>query len=228
MILVAATQVGCCPCCPHVRRNQEAAFWLLAELVEDILQPDTYNSNLVGCLVRSSSAPPAAASPARLRAPCNSFSCRSRACADLCICCPSCMQVEMKALDELIAQKLPRLSAHLTALEADVSILATDWLLTLFSASMPSETVSAGGGRMQTQHGVHGNSSLRMQVAASEQRWWVGAGGAQVARVWDALFAEGSKILFRTALAVLKAQEEALLAFDNAGEHACLVVLLLG
>jgi hypothetical protein len=48
----------------------------------------------------------------------------------------------MKALDELIAQKLPRLSAHLNALEADVSILATDWFLTLFSASMPSETVS--------------------------------------------------------------------------------------
>jgi hypothetical protein len=42
--------------------------------------------------------------------------------------------------------------------------------------------------------------------------------------VWDALFAEGSKILFRTALAVLKAQEEALLAFDNAGEHACVAL----
>jgi hypothetical protein len=40
-----------------------------------------------------------------------------------------------------------------------------------------------------------------------------------VARVWDALFSEGSKILFRTALAVLKAQEETLLAFDNAGEQ---------
>lgn len=39
----------------------------------------------------------------------------------------------------------------------------------------------------------------------------------QVCRVWDALFSEGSKILFRTALAVLKAQEDALLAYDNAG-----------
>jgi hypothetical protein len=37
--------------------------------------------------------------------------------------------------------------------------------------------------------------------------------------VWDALFSEGSKILFRTALAVLKAQEETLLAFDNAGQQ---------
>lgn len=60
-----------------------------------------------------------------------------------------------------------------------------------------------------------------MQVVLST----AGCGPAQVARVWDALFAEGSKILFRTALAVLKAQEEALLAFDNAGEHAGLVLL---
>ena len=52
----------------------------------------------------------------------------------------------MKALDELIALKLPRLSAHLQALEADVSILATDWFLTLFAASMPFETVSAAVG----------------------------------------------------------------------------------
>lgn len=51
----------------------------------------------------------------------------------------------MKALDELIALKLPRLSAHLHALEADVSILATDWFLTLFAASMPSETVGSTG-----------------------------------------------------------------------------------
>jgi hypothetical protein len=51
------------------------------------------------------------------------------------------LQVEMKALDELIAQKLPRLSAHFNALEVDVSILATDWFLTLYATCMPSETV---------------------------------------------------------------------------------------
>lgn len=36
---------------PSGCRNQEAAFWLLAALVEDILPPDNYNSNLVGCQV---------------------------------------------------------------------------------------------------------------------------------------------------------------------------------
>lgn len=156
MSLVAATQVGCCHCHPHVRRNQEAAFWLLAALVEDILQPDTYSSNLVGCQVRPSCSGQATLTQDALQ---QLLLPKGRP-VPACICCPSCMQVEMKALDELIAQKLPRLSAHLTALEADVSILATDWFLTLYSASMPSETVSAGGRLTQTQHGVHGSSSL--------------------------------------------------------------------
>lgn len=47
----------------------------------------------------------------------------------------------------------------------------------------------------------------------------------QVCRVWDALFSEGSKILFRTALAVLKAQEDALLAYDNAGAPSIFTAL---
>lgn len=36
-------------------------------------------------------------------------------------------QVEMKALDELIANKLPKLHAHLVATECDISLIATDW-----------------------------------------------------------------------------------------------------
>lgn len=88
-------------------------------------------------------------------------------------------QIEMKALDELVFQKLPRLHAHFKELECDISIIATEWYLCLFSSSMPSETV---------------------------------------ARIWDALFNEGPKILFRVALALLKLYEETLLRHDNAGE----------
>ena len=33
----------------------------------------------------------------------------------------------MRALEELMASKLPRLAAHMAALEADISIIATDW-----------------------------------------------------------------------------------------------------
>lgn len=164
----------------------------------------------------------------------------------------------MKALDELIAQKLPRLSAHLNALEADVSILATDWFLTLYSASMPSETVSAAvcllhactlrtsatrylcvaTGRYSCPHiqqcgcaAVHMRLVIKVWIYSSAHacnRFGINRGCCvallQVARVWDALFLEGSKILFRTALAVLKAQEDTLLAFDNAGALSAFAV----
>ena len=36
-------------------------------------------------------------------------------------------------------------------------------------------------------------------------------------RVWDALLNEGTKILYRVALALLKTHEDALMAQDNAG-----------
>ena len=36
-------------------------------------------------------------------------------------------------------------------------------------------------------------------------------------RVWDALFNEGPKILYRVALALLQMEEEVLLKLDNAG-----------
>jgi hypothetical protein len=36
-------------------------------------------------------------------------------------------------------------------------------------------------------------------------------------RVWDALLSEGTKILYRVALALLKTHEDALMAQDNAG-----------
>lgn len=93
-------------------------------------------------------------------------------------------QVEMKALAELVSSKLPRLAAHMEALEVDMSVMATEWYLCLFATSMPSETV---------------------------------------ARVWDALFNEGPKILFRVALALLKMHEDVMLRTDNAGELIMLV-----
>jgi hypothetical protein len=68
----------------------------------------------------------------------------------------------MKALDELIRIKLPRLAAHLAALEADVSVVGTNWYLTLFASSMPSETVRGvvGVGRSGGRRVVWGRLTL--------------------------------------------------------------------
>ncbi len=45
----------------------------------------------------------------------------------------------MRALDELIGTKLPRLQQHFQALDFDINMLATDWYLCLYSVSLPSE-----------------------------------------------------------------------------------------
>ncbi|KAG2433312.1 hypothetical protein HXX76_008378 [Chlamydomonas incerta] len=87
--------------------------------------------------------------------------------------------VEMRTLQELVGEKLPRLHTHMARLGCDTSLIATDWFLTLYCSSMPPESA---------------------------------------ARVLDALFHEGAKILFRVALALLKSAEAALLKTDNAGD----------
>ncbi|GAB2233753.1 hypothetical protein Droror1_Dr00002982 [Drosera rotundifolia] len=48
--------------------------------------------------------------------------------------------VEQRVFKDLLAKKLPRVAAHLEDLEFDVSLVATEWFLCLFSKSLPSET----------------------------------------------------------------------------------------
>jgi len=87
--------------------------------------------------------------------------------------------VEMRSLDDLVDQKLPRLAKHMKFLNCDMSILSTEWFLCLYSTSLPAETA---------------------------------------ARVWDALFSEGPKVLYRVGLALLVLHEDILLETENAGE----------
>ncbi|GLC36589.1 hypothetical protein PLESTB_000165100 [Pleodorina starrii] len=48
--------------------------------------------------------------------------------------------VEMKTLQELVDAKMPRLGAHMKALGCDMSLIATNWFLTLYCVSMPAES----------------------------------------------------------------------------------------
>ncbi|GMG98736.1 hypothetical protein Nepgr_000576 [Nepenthes gracilis] len=48
--------------------------------------------------------------------------------------------VEQRVFKDLLAKKCPKISAHLEDLEFDVSLVATEWFLCLFSKSLPSET----------------------------------------------------------------------------------------
>ncbi|XAR55304.1 hypothetical protein NMG60_11035342 [Bertholletia excelsa] len=48
--------------------------------------------------------------------------------------------VEQRVFKDLLVKKCPKIAAHLEALEFDVSLVATEWFLCLFSKSLPSET----------------------------------------------------------------------------------------
>ncbi|XP_068641408.1 uncharacterized protein [Aristolochia californica] len=48
--------------------------------------------------------------------------------------------VEQRVFKDLLAKKCPRIAAHLDAMGFDVSLVATEWFLCLFSKSFPSET----------------------------------------------------------------------------------------
>lgn len=48
--------------------------------------------------------------------------------------------VEQRVFKDLLKKKCPNIYAHLGALEFDVSLVATEWFLCLFSKSLPSET----------------------------------------------------------------------------------------
>lgn len=77
-------------------------------------------------------------------------------------------QIDQRVLKDLIAEKLPRLSAHLAQYHVDISLVTFNWFLCIFVDSLPVELFM---------------------------------------RVWDAFWFEGSKVLFRYALAVLKLNE---------------------
>ena len=48
--------------------------------------------------------------------------------------------VEQRVFKDLLAQKCPRIATHLDDMGFDVSLVATEWFLCLFSKSLPSET----------------------------------------------------------------------------------------
>lgn len=75
--------------------------------------------------------------------------------------CPAPCQIEMRALDELIGTKLPRLQQHFQAIDFDISMLATDWYLCLFSVSLPSEVRLVPGSIGRWLHVLVNVCSLR-------------------------------------------------------------------
>ena len=98
----------------------QVAKWTLS--AAGILYHDMYAANLVGTHVEMRSLE---VRPCRSRPPAGPW--------------PSCSGSDHGAMQELLSKKQPKLFKHLQALSCDMSIIATDWFLCLFSTSLPAE-----------------------------------------------------------------------------------------
>ncbi|CAL8300620.1 unnamed protein product [Arctogadus glacialis] len=85
-------------------------------------------------------------------------------------------QADQRVLKDFMAEKLPRLAAHLEQHAVDVSLVTFHWFLVGFVESLPSDLLL---------------------------------------RVWDAFLYEGTKVLFRYALALFKYKEEDILKIHD-------------
>ncbi|XP_030223759.1 TBC1 domain family member 2A [Gadus morhua] len=85
-------------------------------------------------------------------------------------------QADQRVLKDFMAEKLPRLAAHLEEHAVDVSLVTFNWFLVCFVESLPSDLLL---------------------------------------RVWDAFLYEGTKVLFRYALALFKYKEEDILKIHD-------------
>ncbi|XP_029331554.1 TBC1 domain family member 2A isoform X1 [Mus caroli] len=88
-------------------------------------------------------------------------------------------QADQRVLQDLLSEKLPRLTAHLGQHRVDLSLITFNWFLVVFADSLISDILL---------------------------------------RVWDAFLYEGTKVVFRYALAIFKYNEEAILQLQDSLE----------
>ncbi|XP_076861865.1 TBC1 domain family member 2A isoform X2 [Brachyhypopomus gauderio] len=88
-------------------------------------------------------------------------------------------QADQRVFKDFMAEKMPRLVAHLEEHGVDVSMITFNWFLVLFVESLPSDILL---------------------------------------KVWDAFFYEGTKVIFRYALALFKYNEEEILKLHGSVE----------
>ncbi|MCJ8735770.1 hypothetical protein PDJAM_G00251390 [Pangasius djambal] len=85
-------------------------------------------------------------------------------------------QADQRVFKDFMAEKLPRLVAHLEEYSVDVSLVTFNWFMVVFVESLPSDILL---------------------------------------KVWDAFLYEGTKVLFRYALAIFKSKEEDILKIHD-------------
>ena len=117
--------------------SEEDTFWMMSAIIEDLLPPSYYSSNLWGAMT------------------------------------------DQQVLQSLVETMFPSLGHLLSSHNIDLGLVSLNWFITLFA------------------------SSLHIKI---------------LVRLWDILFYQGSTVMFRVSLAMLKMVEQELLEATNSAE----------
>ncbi|KAF8409660.1 hypothetical protein HHK36_005738 [Tetracentron sinense] len=208
-----------------VMKTEEDAFWMLAVLLENVLVNDCYTDNLSGCHVEQR------VFQDLLAKKCPMYSAHYFSSLFLCSFLFLCLIFDdfigasvFFNLHKLVVLSLNlkinfRIAPHLEALEFDVSLVATEWFLCLFSKSLPSEvgTILLLIFLFSTYSYVEHFKFLKLTLWLLNFPTVVSMFQTTM-RVWDVLFNEGAKVLFHVALAIFKMKEEELLMAHHIGD----------
>ena len=171
-------------------KTEEDAFWMLAVLLENVLVSDCYTDTLSGCHVEQRVFKDLLAKKCpRYFFPPSIF-----------------MLVFLSENHAVIVNyirfsKWYRIAAHLEAMGFDVSLVATEWFLCLFSKTLPSEVRQ----QFTWNQCLSFRSMICRELTVKPFNSYHFCCCEQTTlRVWDVLFNEGAKVLFHVALAIFK------------------------
>ncbi|XP_021930020.1 growth hormone-regulated TBC protein 1-like isoform X1 [Zootermopsis nevadensis] len=99
---------------------------------------------------------------------------------------------DIEVLEELVRLKVPEVHQHVSSIGLPWAVVTTKWFICLFAEVLPVEVCV-----------------LRMTALGDLIETWT------VLRIWDCLFYEGSKIIFRVCLTLIKRNKVSLLQCND-------------
>lgn len=111
--------------------------------------------------------------------------------------------VDLNVLDRLVALKFPRITAQLNRMGYTLALVATKWFICGFIDSMPMEVSALRDFFLAIIRVIYHFFLLFIFINI-----YIYFQKQSMLRVWDSFLYEGSKILFRVSLALLKLNED--------------------
>ena len=105
-----------------------------------------------------------------------------------------------------MAEKRPRLVRHMEQEGVDLTLITFNWFLSIYVDCVPPEVLARRNARMQVAAPAH------TPDGTGERDVW-----QTFYRIWDCFMYEGSKVLFRFAMGILRMNEDQILQRTGTG-----------